>query len=399
MMRIIILNWSGGENDPFTYYSLQLQRKLQVLGHEVYIVPFAGPVGQSLYELHTQVGIDMAVSWQGIGSTIAPTGRSETLWELLRIPLLCLHGDHPCYNPANHQQGSPYVQHVYPSASFANAANRLIPRQWPALPEEIPIWFTAPDDPLHFDGDYFVFPKNFQHIDHIREEWKTRANASTLAVLERMAKTIESVYLAGNVVNHHEVILDELPRELAQRVRAGDVDEALRTLVFTVSRELDRVHRNIAAAFVLDVLVDTPIRIYGRGWEHYAAKGNPLHEFHPARTLADARHQFSSSYGILDVAPSNDTLHDRSFRAMMFGAGLLISSAWRRNEAIHQDHADLFFNGDPDELRAKVAAVRADPQLHRERASAFGRAFETEFTLHRFLERVVGEFRARGINL
>ena len=398
-MRFVILNWSGGENDPFTYFSGQLTQRLLALGHEAHTIPFSASVGQELAERHARVGIDMAVAWQGIGSDITPVGQHKTIWELLQIPLLCLHGDHPCYNPLNHQQGSPYPLHIYPSQSFVDAANRLIPRQWPGHLEEIPNWFTRPDEPLTFEGDYFVFPKNFQHLDHIREDWKSRVDSSVYPLLTRMASAIEAAYLAGNSVNHHEVILDELSEDLAKVVRAGHASQAISDVVFKLSGELDRVHRNVAAAFVLDTLTDTPIRIYGRGWERYEARRNPLHEFHPARSLVDSRFQFSSSYGILDVAPANDILHDRTLRSMMFGAGFLISSAWRREEPIHQAHAGLFFNGYADELRTRVAAVRDDPVAHRERARSLGHAFESAFPFDRFLERVIELFRERGIRV
>jgi hypothetical protein len=398
-MRVVILNWSGGENDPFTFFSEQLALRLNALGHQTLIMPLSPTTGQALAEMHVRVGVDLAVTWQGIGSAMAPEGQRETIWEALRIPLLCLHGDHPCYNPANHQQGSPYLLHIYPSASFANAANRLIPRQWPGVVVETPNWFARLDEPLQFEGDYFVFPKNIQHLDSIREDWKTRVDPSVRDLLMRMATQIEAAYRAGNLVNHHEVILDELPHDLAKVVRAGQANREISDVVFTLSGELDRVHRNVAAAFVLDTLTDTPIRIYGRGWERHQAKQNPLHEFYPASKLEDSRFQFSSAYGILDVAPSNDTLHDRTLRAVTFGAGLLISSGWRREEPIHREHAGLFFNGNPDELRARVAAVRDDPAAHRERVREFGNALESAFSFDQFFDRVLSLFRDRGITV
>lgn len=398
-MRVVILNWSGGENDPFTFFSEQLALRLHALGHQAHIIPLSVSTGPVLAEMHARLGVDLAVTWQGIGSAITPAGQPETLWETLQIPLLCLHGDHPCYNPANHQQGSPYLLHIYPSASFANAANRLIPRQWPGYVVETPNWFAQLDEPLRFEGEYFVFPKNIQHLDSIREDWKTRVDPSVRPMLMRMATQIEAAYLAGNTVNHHEVILDELPHDLAKVVRAGHANREIADVVFTLSGELDRVHRNVAAAFVLDTLTDTPIRIYGRGWERYQAKQNPLHEFHAASTLADSRFQFSSVYGILDVAPSNDTLHDRTLRAAKFGAGLLISSGWRRDEPIHRDHAGLFFNGNPDELRARVAAVRDDPSAHRERVRSFGNSLESTFSFDQFFDRVISLFHERGITV
>lgn len=397
-MRIVILNWSEGENDPFTYFSHLWQRRLQGEGHTVFIVPVDAATMQTVNLLHQQAPVDLAFCWQGVGSTFVPAGFSQTVWELLRIPLVCLHADHPSYNPANHQQSSPFLLHVYGEAAFAEAANRTIPRAWPALQGLYPRLFGLDEPHAQFSGEFFVFSKNIQDLPEIRDEWRARYDAQTITLLSAAADAIEATYLQGNVVNHHQVILEHAPPLIREQILSGQPVPLATQFMHDFSRELDRVHRNVAAAFVVDVLDDVPLRIHGRGWERFKARGNPRHEFLPADRVENSGPHYQSEYGILDVASSNDMLHDRTWRALQHGAGFLLSSAWQKGAPIRDGFDDLFFGGHADELRRKVAIVQHDPAAHRQRCAAFGaRLIASTPPTSWFLEQFEQHVRARSL--
>ena len=398
-MRIAILNWSGGENDPFTYYSRQLQRQLVALGHSAQLLPLDESLGRVLLPQHRRAPYDLAFTWQGLGSAIRPAGESRTLWELLGIPLVCLQGDHPCYMPPNHEQSSRHLLHFYPCPSFARDANRLIPRDWPGIEFEPPNYVVDRPPPANYEGDYFVFPKNLQPVEELREQWRARYDTSWNALLAAGADEIIRAFHAGNRVHHQELILDLLPAPIPSQVRAGGADPAVAALVFELGRELDRVYRNTAAAFVIDTLAHVPIRVNGRGWERFAARGNPNHQFYPFGSVADGAAQFSSAYGILDVAPVRDLLHDRVWRAMRHGCGFLSGTAWREGEPIHDGFADLFFSGNADELASKAEQVMRDPAAHRQRTADFTTVYDAVFTFPDFVEQIRHHAAARGFVL
>jgi hypothetical protein len=370
-MHIIILNWTEGENDPFTFFSTMWQRCLEAEGHDVRIVPLDVRTILTIAELHTEHAIDLAFCWQGLGSALVPDGFTQTLWELLRIPLVCLHGDHPSYNPANHQQSSAFLLHLYGEPIFADAANSGIPREWPALFGILPNIFGDDDPFSEFTGDYFVLAKNIQDLESIRDEWKVRCDQRSYTLLCETASAIAAAYFDGNRVNHHEVIVAHLPVDIRNQIRSGTPSMEAVDFHFRFSREVDRIHRNVAATFIVDTLADVPLRIYGRGWDRFKARGNPRHEFRPAQTVQQSGDQYRSQFGILDVASSNDLLHDRTFRALHHGAGFLISSAWQRGTPIHEEFSDLFFGGVADELIRKVDLVQRNPAAHRLRCAAF----------------------------
>jgi len=398
-MRIAIVNWSGGANDPFSYFSRQLQRQLEALGHEPHILALDATLPTTLLALHRAAPVHLAFTWQGLGSALRPDGYAHTLWALLGIPLVCLHGDHPCYNPANHQQSSPHLFHLYTCPSFARDANRLIRREWPAFSEGIVNFVADQPPPAAYAGDHFVFPKNLEHPEALRARWREQEAAPDYEALCVLADAITEQVVRGGPVDHHELMLELLPAPIPALVRAGEATPDLAALVFRLGRELDRVYRNVLAAHVVDALPHVPIRVNGSGWERHAARGNPNHQFRPHGVVADGTAQFHSAYGILDVAQASDTLHDRMLRAMRHGAGFLAGTSWRAGEPIHDGFAELFFDGSAEALATKAERVMADPEAHRARAAMFTQVFDAVFPFSAFIERVRGRVAARGFTL
>lgn len=398
-MRVAILNWSGGENDPYTYFSRQMQLQLQSLGHDTHIVPLDAAFRPTLYRLHQEARIDLAFTWVGLGSDARPEGQAGTLWELLGIPLICLHGDHAAYNPPNHHQSSPYLFHLYTCQQYASDANRLLPRAYPALfvPPVNLIWPVRA--PSRFAGEYFVFPKNLQHIEELRLGWQKRYPPSICQVLEAGAECITQSFLAGGTTAALDVLLEFLPATIADAVRAREAPPEVTSVVFALISELDRVYRNVASAFVIDTLEHVPIRVNGRGWERQAARGNPNHTFRAFGNVADGAAQFRSAYGILDVAQAADAFHDRTMRAMRHGCGFLACTHWRTGEPIREGFSDLFFGGNADDLAAKAERVRHDPEAHRRRVADFTTVFDAVFSFADFMERIRAAVAGRGLSL
>jgi hypothetical protein len=265
--------------------------------------------------------------------------------------------------------------------------------------DSIPNFFGTPSPPPSRAGDFFVFPKNLVDVDALKRSWRANYDAAACAFLCDGAAAIEAAFRQGSPRDHLEVMLDVLPSPIPEVVRAGEADAETAQVVFGVARELDRVYRNVAAAFVLEALHDVPIRINGSGWERHAARANPNHVFQPFGRLADGATQFHSAYGILDVAQVADTLHDRTLRAMRIGTGVLAATAWRAGEPIHDGFSDLFFSGRAGDLAAKAAEVMRDPEAHRSRVAAFGQVYDAVFPLVDFLARLRGHAEARGFRL
>ena len=166
-MNIVLLNWAGGENDPFTPFNEALARKFKAIGREAKIINLDSNFDTN-FSNELDRGVDFVVCFQGIGSTIQNTNSNRTIWDDLGIPLMCIHGDHPSLNISNHNGNSHWITHLYCVASFARYANTHLTRQHTAYLNQLPNLFqNAATNAGRYHGNYFVIPKNLDDTQKI----------------------------------------------------------------------------------------------------------------------------------------------------------------------------------------------------------------------------------------
>lgn len=384
-MTIAIINWPHGENDPFTFFSLSLQSALQEAGRDSVILRYDNGLAKEVRKLHNRQRIDFAFSWQGIGSTSGFKGSTRTVWEDLGIPMVCFHGDHPSYKPGNHRETSAWIHHVYSTESFCRYANETIVRSRPARYLQLPQTFPVADPLPELSGEYFVFPKNRSGTEWYLGQLAKGALSDSLPFLAECARQIADAYDRGSRDDHHDLIDQLLPAEFVDAVRSGGLSEEEAAAFHFFHAALDPFYRNHIAERIVEELHDVPLQIYGRGWDDFAARQNPHHEFRQYTTLADGAYQFRSCYGIIDVAACTDQLHDRTGRAMAQRGSFLAASHWPCHQWLEGDYAPLFASGRTGELREKVEAIMADPTAHRERCIAFTDEFTHRFPMQEFV--------------
>jgi len=381
-MSIVILNWGGGENDPFTYFSKCLKQAFERMGRPTHIVELDDSVMGKLAHLNN-TGIDFVFLWQGVGLQLGATDTDPTtVWDELKVPVLAYHGDHPSHMPMNHKATSPWVQHIYSVASFATFANTYVPRNSSATFYQPPVLFS---DGIkgQFAGDFFVFPKNLDDLDATLDEWRRAPERRVASFLLEAADAIISEFRNGNRTNHHDIIDGMLNAE----VMAGlceDLGSSGLVVRVHIHMLLDKIHRNAVAEHVVNDLKDVPLKIYGRGWERFRLRQNSHHEFLSFDAMSDNSFQFASRYGIIDAAPVHDAMHDRTSRAMGNRASFLMGSAWPYETFLAADYSDLFFDGAPGALRARAERVMQAPDTHRGRCRDFARHYQDHFSLFTF---------------
>lgn len=399
-MSIVILNWQGGENDPFTYFSTCMKQAFERMGRPTHIVHVDDTMTNRLIELDEK-GIDFVISWQGVGMQLGATDADPTtVWDQLEIPVLCYHGDHPCHMPLNHKAMSPWVQHIYGTGSFAMFANAYLPRKTHATFFPTPAWFS---DGVkgRFEGDFFVFPKNLDDVGATLDGWRNLPERRVTRFLLDAADAIIGEFRNGNRTSHHEVIDGLLDAETMAELCA-DLQTVELSVRVHLHMLLDKIYRNAVSEHVVNDLRDVPLKIYGRGWERFALRQNPNHEFLPFDAISDNAFQFASRYGIVDAAPIYDGLHDRTLRAINNRSGFLMGSNWPYETLLGGDYGDLFFDGADGALLARAERVMQSPEAHREQCRDFGRHYQQQFSLFNFvkyLEEMSEMTRARGRSL
>lgn len=388
-MSIVIINWRGGENDPFSYFSTCMKQEFERMGRPTQIVDLDSSTVRKLAELNNN-RIDFVILWQGLGLQIGATGASPaTVWDQLKVPVICYHGDHPCHMPVNHQAISPWVQHIYGAASFAMFANTYISRERSATFFPAPALF--PDGVKgQFAGDFFVLPKNLDDLDSTLDSWRRASQHQVASFLLGAADAIIGEFRNGNRTNHHDIIDGMLNAEVMAALceDLGNSEAAVRMHIHML---LDKVHRNVIAEHIVKDLKDVPLKIYGRGWERFRLTQSRFHEFLAFDTMSDNAFQYASRYGILDAAPIHDSLHDRTLRAMSNQSGFLMGSHWSYETFLGgDDYSDLFFDGAADALRARAEHVMQSPEAHRARCCDFARHYRRSFSPFNFIKHLEG---------
>jgi hypothetical protein len=395
-MNILILNWSQGENDPFTYFNKLLAKNFEALGRNPIIVNLDSDFDKNMNDAISK-GIDFCITWQGIGSDIKQGAENITIWEYFKIPLFCLHGDHPCHKPIHHQDSSNYLQHLYATPSMARFANHNINRIRPALFVNMPNFFKGNfSSEGNLKGDYFILPKNLDDTTLTLNTWEAQFSKKLYKYFFEIADAIKGEINFGNLRDHHKIIDTMLNEEffdaLKDQFKVRD-EIALRYLTHQVS---DKLYRNLMSEHILSELADVRVKIFGRGWGRFSAINNKNHEFLAFNNAMDGDFQFQSQYGIIDVPPICDSLHDRTLRAASKQCGFVIGSSWNHQEFLGADFSNLFYTGKENDLREKAEMVMRDPLGHKQLASEFDALYKQNFSFYRFLKDL--EILARHIN-
>lgn len=382
-MYIAIINWSAGENDPFSVFSERMGQMFQALGRDVIYLKFDEDFADRLQELR-QLNIDFAVTWQGLASQLKLSSTGENLWDVLQVPLYCLHGDHPCLMMSNHAADADYVYHHYLVSTFNQYANRYIPRKNAAQLVQLPLFF-ADLSHLPIEGDYFVIPKNHDDTEAIRHSFSQIQQPAVRSFLQTAATLIEESLRSNRRTDHHALIDELIYEGSLLGALLESLGEHAMDLIHDLHKLLEKLYRNLLAEIALEELHDLPVKVLGRGWERYAGQ-NPKHVFTSFNKVADGDFQFRSRYGIVDVCPAYDALHDRTWRALSSRSSVLVGSSWPLADNFPDARDALFYSGLAGDLREKAERVVADPKAHRERCAEFARDYRLWASDHQFLQ-------------
>ena len=376
----VLLNWRNGENDPFTYVNTAIAAHLRACGKNVEVIEItAGAWPSRVIDILRRGGIDFAYTWQGLGSSAMIGNPPVSLWDSLRVPLICIHGDHPSHMPPNHQLESRYCFHLYANADHARYSNRHFRRVRGASVIDIPQLHR--EEPLGArHGDYFVLAKNISDPVDMEAVWRERLDRTTFDAYMAAAEVMKIRIASATYVEIHDLLDDVLAQG---RVRWHGHEPGTAEY-HQYHSQLDHYARNYRSVRAVTLLREFPLQIYGRGWDRIAKAASPSHAYHPGRDMAESQHLFYTRFGIVDVSPSKG-LHDRTRRAMVNQSGFLSSANLEDSFPDLERFASLFFGLAPDDLPSKCAAVMADPEEHRALAARFGELYHTRFHFRKFV--------------
>ena len=379
-MKVVILNWKAGENDPFTTFNNAIRQHLEACGKNVEIIEITEENWPA--KLTSIQPIEFAFTWQGLGSAVKFRDTGESLWDHLRIPLICVHGDHPSHMPLNHELESRYCFHLYTNADSARYSNRHFRRLRGASVIDIP--------QLHREirlerrtGDYFVVAKNINDLAVTERSWRDRLPKPVFDAFMAAAESLKSRITSEFYVEIHDA-LDELAVQhnvewLSPQANAAGYHE--------YHSQLDHYLRSYKTIVAVTSLREFPLHIYGRGWDRIAQSAPTAHVFEPGRDMADSQHLYYSRFGLVDISPSK-ALHDRTRRAMVNGGAFLSSASFEESFGDMSRFAPLFYSFKGNDLGNKCAAVVRNPDDHIALCEEFARAYHARFHFRDFINRI-----------
>lgn len=380
-IKAVILNWKAGENDPFSVLNATMQQHLRACGKNVEVIELtAGDWTAQLAELAAG-GVEFALTWQGLGSNATVGEQDQGLWDHLKIPLICVHGDHPSHMPLNHQLESPYCFHLYANADAARYSNRHFRKARSASVIDIP---QLHREPLlaRRTGDHFVVIQNIDDPLATERSWRQALAKPAFDAYMAAAETLKSRIVRESYVEIHDVLDELIWQDSSEWLSATALAD-----YHQYHSQLDRYLRSHKVVSAVTSLHEFPLHIYGRGWERIAQGAPASHVFELGRNMADSQHLYYSRYGLIDVSPSKG-LHDRSRRAMA-NKGAFLSSANLEDSFVDIERfKTLFYAFRAQELAEKCSAVAADPEQHLVVSQQFAQHYHDRFHFRNFVRQI-----------
>ena len=378
-MKVVLLNWRVGENDPFSFVNATLRQHLRACGRNVEVIEITEEGWADQLASLVPGGIEFVFTWQGLGSSATLSEGGTNLWDYLKVPLICLHGDHPSHMPLNHELESPYCFHLYTNAAFARYSNRHFRSTRSASVIDLPQVFREPRLERR-TGDYFVLAKNVNHPEDTEAVWRQGMTKAEFAAYMMAAETLKSRIAQESYVEIHD-ILDDLIVTNGLDWLNPTADPARYHLYHS---QLDNYLRSYKSIAAVTAMRDFPLRVYGRGWDRVARNAPSSHVFAPGRNMADSQDIYYTRFGLVDISPAK-VLHDRTRRAMANGSPFLSSANLEDSFANIELFDQLFFSFRPAELQTRCAAVLHDPASHLELAQQFADLYHNTFRVNDFV--------------
>jgi hypothetical protein len=395
VMNVLLVNWKNGENDPFSFFNSHLKDQLIHHGCNVYILELDDQFLKNLFSLLERTTIHIAITHQGLGSNFLIN--ENNLWEVLKIKLICLHGDHPCFAPDNHSVDSKFVLHTYSVPDFVIYANNFFKRSNPSIFVNFPFFFNFTRITPNEKANYFVFPKNLDSTEQTFDNWRNSLPKFASEFLIETSILIINDIKNGKAVDHHQVITNQLTDDNFNQLLSIFKPSSEINLFHQVHASLDKIYRNSFSELVVNELEDLPLRVNGRGWDIYIKYKNKNHVYSDISTLNSSEIQFSGNLGIIDVTAHCNALHDRMLRAIGYKTSFMTNSELPFEDYGGSEFKTIFYNGQPGDLKKKAEEILLNPRQHQEKCIELGSIIKRQYNFSDFYKFLYSEYKLTNL--
>jgi hypothetical protein len=204
-------------------------------------------------------------------------------------------------------------------------------------------------------------------------------------VLLESSQAIIDNYKSGDLIDHHHVINSVVSSNQIDLIIDTNSNLTRAKVLHYIHQQTDKIYRNAVSELVIDELHDLPLHINGRGWERVIKNASKFHLFSEFNNVTEGDYQFYSNYGIIDVVPTRQSLHDRTLRALAHGCGFLSNSRQNFNDILGDSFSSCFYSGIKHDLRSKAEFVMSNQEQHVNFSLQFRKAFENHLPFSDFI--------------
>ncbi|MDY0020610.1 MAG: hypothetical protein RBT47_11465 [Anaerolineae bacterium] len=254
-----------------------------------------------------------AMSFFGIGQHLNASNEpnSPNLWTACGIPFLRLYGDTPAYFPDRHLQ----IHCGSINGYFDRAHPEFYKRWFPAhgLTTLLPLTLldTAPQEELNLSLKHrgkIIFPKNGNPPGELIDYWRLALPRPISEQLEILAE--ESCSVAW--IDRDPCLADRLIQNFS--TLGIDIASEPAALLFLIA-QLDDYLRRVKSTMIAESLLDLPVIIRGKSWQHVNFTGKQAIQ-DPDSDMGRTQRLIDQAPAVIDMSPNKQySAHDRIRRA------------------------------------------------------------------------------------
>lgn len=332
----------------------------------------------------------------GCGQNILAGGGGENsnLWESSSIPFVRFFGDTPAYFPDRHA-----VQHRNSINTYFDPAHADFYRRWfrdralsvvhsPFVIDPIPI--DGIDSARKLSGKV-IFPKNGNAPGALIDYWRGSLPSFISAALEDLAEDS----IGREWINIEPCFDDRLLSYFDDRGLDISADPSI--VCFLVA-QLDDYVRRVKSTMIAESLLDLPIIIRGRFWDHINFTGKRA-TYDQSSDFAGTRELIDQAPALIDMSPNTQHApHDRILRAIGRGTAFL-TNRQKFLESHTLDSESFIFDFDRDSIRSRVEHYVTFPQDAIDLGIEQSRVLRAAFHEGRFVDTISAAVQTMALRL
>lgn len=370
--KILLIQWNKANYDSLNHLQNLLGKEFQKIGFEIAKIDIAKPkFSETLSNLLSSGQVDFAMSFSGLGSDVFVN--EELVWELHKIPLFNWYCDHPCYYPSRHKISSRWLINGFVFPDHAKYCNEA----FNANGMTFQIHLGAPKRDLSASNirkpieknNRIIYSKSGTNIGEIEKRWQGLPEISKFILFSAREEL-----LYQNTENAFPII-----RKIAEdkNVYLSPNNRFLLSLIL----ELDMYVRGWRANYILNALLDYPVDVYGKSWDHInwsKAKGA---SYKGATDLKTNLKILPEYLGCLSMNPLiEDSTHDRVFYSIAENV-VPISDSNRFSKSKLPLLENYAFKFDQESIISSMENVLKNPTEALERVESTRLVLEDEYSL------------------